>query len=45
MDYQRKVSGLGPVFTPTGDVERDMEEIKRFYLGVKGRRADHFEPG
>jgi 1-acyl-sn-glycerol-3-phosphate acyltransferase len=43
MDYQRKVSGLGPVFTPTGDVERDMEEIKRFYLGVKGRRADQFE--
>ena len=42
MDYQRKVSGLGPVFTPTGDVERDMEEIKRFYLGVKGRRADQF---
>jgi 1-acyl-sn-glycerol-3-phosphate acyltransferase len=43
MDYQRKVSGLGPVFTPTGDVERDMDEIKRFYLGVKGRRADQFE--
>jgi 1-acyl-sn-glycerol-3-phosphate acyltransferase len=29
MDYQRKVSGLGPIFTPTGDVERDMAEIKR----------------
>ncbi len=24
MDYHRKVSGLGPVFTPTGDVEADM---------------------
>jgi 1-acyl-sn-glycerol-3-phosphate acyltransferase len=43
MDYQRKVSGLGPVFTPTGDVERDMAEIKQFYAGIKGRRADQFE--
>lgn len=43
MDYHRKVSGLGPIFTPTGDVDRDMAEIKRFYAGVKGRRADQFE--
>jgi 1-acyl-sn-glycerol-3-phosphate acyltransferase len=45
MDYRRKVSGLGPIFTPTGDVDRDMEEIKRFYAGVQGRRADQFESG
>ena len=43
MDYQRKVSGLGPTFTPTGDVDRDMAEIKHFYAGVKGRRAEQFE--
>jgi hypothetical protein len=43
MDYQRKVSGLGPIFTPTGDVDRDMALIKQFYAGVKGRRADQFE--
>ena len=40
MDYERKVSGLGPVFTPTGDVDADMAEIKRFYAPIKGRRAD-----
>ncbi|MDP1901439.1 MAG: 1-acyl-sn-glycerol-3-phosphate acyltransferase [Rubrivivax sp.] len=45
MDYQRKVSGLGPVFTPTGNVESDLAEIKRFYAGIKGRRADQFEAG
>ncbi len=45
MDYERKVSGLGPVFTPSGDVERDMAEIKRFYAPVKGRNADQFEAG
>lgn len=43
MDYERKVAGLGPLFTPTGDVERDMEEVKRFYAGVKGRNADQFD--
>jgi 1-acyl-sn-glycerol-3-phosphate acyltransferase len=43
MDYHRKVAGLGPIFTPTGDVERDMAEIKRFYAGVKGRNADQFD--
>jgi 1-acyl-sn-glycerol-3-phosphate acyltransferase len=45
MDYHRKVSGLGPVFTPSGDVERDMAEIKRFYAGIQGRNADQFEAG
>jgi 1-acyl-sn-glycerol-3-phosphate acyltransferase len=45
MDYARKVSGLGPVFVPTGDIDADMAEIKRFYAGVKGRRPQHFEAG
>jgi len=43
MDYERKVAGLGPLFTPSGDVERDMEEVKRFYAGVKGRNAAQFD--
>ncbi len=43
MDYERKVAGLGPEFVPTGDVERDMAEIKRFYAGVKGRNAGQFD--
>jgi 1-acyl-sn-glycerol-3-phosphate acyltransferase len=43
MDYERKAAGLGPLFVPTGDVERDMDEIKRFYAGVKGRNAHQFD--
>jgi 1-acyl-sn-glycerol-3-phosphate acyltransferase len=43
MDYERKVSGLGPVFQPTGDVEADMAVIKRFYAPIKGRNATQFE--
>ena len=39
MDYDRKRSGLGPIFTPTGDVDADMAAIKRFYAPIKGRRA------
>lgn len=42
MDYAEKRAGLGPVFHPTGDVERDMESIKAFYAPFKGRNADQF---
>jgi 1-acyl-sn-glycerol-3-phosphate acyltransferase len=45
MDYQRKVSGLGPVFVPSGDVDADMLQIKQFYAGIKGRNAEQFEAG
>ncbi len=42
LDYERRVGGLGPIFQPTGDIERDMAEIKRFYAPIKGRRAESF---
>ena len=43
MDYERKISGLGPVFTPTGDVDSDMATIKAFYAPFKGRNASQFD--
>jgi 1-acyl-sn-glycerol-3-phosphate acyltransferase len=43
LDYHRKVGGLGPVFHPTGDIERDMVTIKQFYAGIRGRNADQFD--
>jgi 1-acyl-sn-glycerol-3-phosphate acyltransferase len=45
MDYERKRSGLGPVFVPTGDVEADMATIKAFYAPFKGRNAAQFHAG
>ena len=42
MDYSRKVSGLGPVFHPTGDIDADMAAIKTFYAPFKGKNADQF---
>lgn len=43
MDYERKISGLGPMFVPTGDLEADMVKIKAFYLPFKGKNAMQFE--
>jgi 1-acyl-sn-glycerol-3-phosphate acyltransferase len=42
MDYSTKRAGLGKVFHPTGDIEKDMEEIKLFYSQFKGKNADQF---
>ncbi|MBK9236971.1 MAG: lysophospholipid acyltransferase family protein [Rhodoferax sp.] len=43
MDYKRKISGLGPLFHPTGDIEADMSAIKAFYAGFTGKNALQFE--
>lgn len=43
MDYARKLSGLGTVFTPTGDIETDMNKIKAFYAPYKGKNWSQFE--
>jgi 1-acyl-sn-glycerol-3-phosphate acyltransferase len=43
MDYGQKRSGLGPVFQPTGDIDKDMAEIKAFYAPMKGKHTDRFE--
>ncbi len=45
MDYKNKVSGLGPVFVPTGDIDADMTSIKAFYAPIKGKNADQFHAG
>ena len=42
MDYEKKISGLGPVFMPTGDIEADMVAIKAFYAPFKGKNSDQF---
>ncbi len=43
MDYTRKISGLGPVFYPTGDLEADMLSIKAFYAPFKGKNSEQFQ--
>ncbi len=43
MDYTQKRAGLGPVFQPTGDIERDMLSIKAFYAPFQGKNARQFD--
>lgn len=43
MDYSQKRSGLGPLFYPSGDIEKDMVAIKAFYAPFKGKNEAQFE--
>ena len=42
MDYERKISGLGEIFVPTGDVDADIATIKAFYAPFKGKNASQY---
>jgi 1-acyl-sn-glycerol-3-phosphate acyltransferase len=43
MDYAHKRAGLGPLFQPSGDIDRDMAEIKAFYAPFRGKNAQQFD--
>ncbi|OYV00078.1 MAG: glycerol acyltransferase [Burkholderiales bacterium PBB5] len=45
MDYADKRAGLGPLFHPSGDIERDMAVIKAFYAPFRGKNARQFDAG
>jgi 1-acyl-sn-glycerol-3-phosphate acyltransferase len=40
LDYERKAGGIGPVITPTGDIESDMREIRSFYSNITGKHPE-----
>jgi 1-acyl-sn-glycerol-3-phosphate acyltransferase len=37
LDYQRKVGGIGPALTPSGDLAADMDNLRAFYADITGR--------
>ena len=37
LDYERRTGGFGPLFYPTGDIERDMADIQEFYRPINGK--------
>jgi 1-acyl-sn-glycerol-3-phosphate acyltransferase len=43
MDYERKLTGIGPTLIPTGDIEADMKVVKAFYAPFKGKNAWQFD--
>ncbi|MDJ1481495.1 lysophospholipid acyltransferase family protein [Cytophagaceae bacterium YF14B1] len=41
LDYGRKTTGLKAVFYPTGDYEKDVEVMKSYYKGMKGKYPEY----
>ena len=37
LDYAKKHAGIGSIFMPTGDYDKDVEEIKSFYRPISGK--------
>jgi 1-acyl-sn-glycerol-3-phosphate acyltransferase len=42
IDYRDKTGGIGPVFYPTGDYNKDMEFIYQFYSSKTARHPENF---
>lgn len=40
LDYKHKIGGFGPTFYPTGDIEKDIAEIRQFYSGISGKYTE-----
>lgn len=43
LDFAKKEGGIGPMFQPSGDIEKDMIEIKEFYKNITGKHPDRFQ--
>jgi len=43
LDYKKKVGGVGPTIHPTGDIEKDMLEIKNFYKTISGKYPTEYK--
>lgn len=44
LDFKKKIGGVGKIFYPTGDIEKDMVLIKEFYAGFTGKNSQQFAP-
>ncbi len=42
LDFSKKIAGVGKVFYPTGDIEKDMKEITAFYKPIIGKFPEKF---
>jgi 1-acyl-sn-glycerol-3-phosphate acyltransferase len=42
MDYANKVIGIGPTLKPSGNLQADLEIIRSYYAGIKGKHPDLF---
>ena len=44
LDYRRKVAGLGPALTPTGDLQADFAVFRNFYSSAMAKFPAKFGP-
>ena len=44
LDYSRRRGGFGPAVLPSGDVKRDMDQIRAFYADKVGKNPEKFGP-
>ncbi len=42
LDFKRKVGGINGLFEPTGNYEKDLQSIQRFYQRIAGKKPDQF---
>ena len=42
IDYPDKRGGIGPLFYPTGDFDKDFKKIEDFYRGFRGKHPERF---
>jgi 1-acyl-sn-glycerol-3-phosphate acyltransferase len=40
LDYKKKEAGIAKLFYPTGNYEKDLEEIKHFYRGIAAKHPE-----
>jgi 1-acyl-sn-glycerol-3-phosphate acyltransferase len=42
LDYEKRLGGFGPVIVPSGDIRKDMDEIRSFYAEKVGAYPELF---
>jgi len=42
LDYNRKIGGIGDIFEPSGDYDKDLKIIEEFYKGKGARHPEKF---
>lgn len=45
IDYEKKCITAGKYLLPTGDIEKDMKEIKLYFKDFKGKHPEKFTIG
>ncbi len=41
IDYKRKVTGIGPIIMPTGDIQADLQKIRAFYQTITAKKPEN----